>query len=1354
MVGSRSLRNVTALATLVALLAGTQTSLPTFERLSQSIAPDADAQAVSACLDRISVQDQYALVKAQEDLFFHRSIHKLDINDWMSVKDNQPWGVTPVSDIDMTEIPKGLATPTVPVGMAAQGSNVWIHYNLLDLATQDWQSLNSNKPWGNGNVTNVGIAGHSADTTLRGVLSVGDRAYFFSSVIRDNPYGSYNWGDISDNKPWGAHTIQDIDVTSENRVIVLANNISYVLHNPLALAANNWEVGHNTTSSATPFTGETRIDWDFRPAIAARASEVFYAQWPVAHSPFSTAYGWRNISDNKLWGNANVDDVTVFFWTQAEPWNTPAIVMLTAGAKPYLHWHPDAVSPTGPQNDWLDTSDNAPWTLPGGSCNPVPNESNLGIVKTGPTTPVTRGNVATYSVTVTNTGPKAATNVVVTDPVPSGLTFNAAASDASCVQQGSNVVCNLGNLALNQPKTVAISFNVTNNGDTCAETQITNTATVTGSPNDPQTANNSSSVQTTLVCQPQPANLSIVKTGPDTVTRGNPIAYTVTVANAGPSTATNVVVTDAVPSGLTFNAGASSNLCQLQGGSVICNAGSLINGESRDLQLVFNTQNVAGCVPTNVENTATVRSDQADPTTSNNQSVKTVNVQCPQLPADVSVAKTGPASVTRGNRLTYVVSVLNNGPGAAQGIVVTDAPPAALVFNPAVSDPRCSQQGSNIVCNVGVLNNGEGVNLQLAFEVPSIANCGQTSVQNRASVVTSSTDPATGNNESSVVTTSISCPSIQCSDGVDNDNDGALDFVGGDFSCSGPDDNDETNPKSQCQDGVDNDGDGKIDFGNGANNDPGCSSNQDNDESNPGSSSSASSISSASSTSSVSSASSVSSSSASSVSSSSTSSVSSAISSSISSSSSSAFSSASSAFSAPAGTANLSVAKFGQNVVQRGNLMVYLIDVHNAGPATATNVIMTDINPNGTAFHDADAPCTQQGGATVCFLGSLAPNQARRVTLVFRVNADCNETLRNRAFVLGSQPDPNINDNRSDAVETQVRCGSASSVSSSAAPSASSVASIASSSQSSSVSSSSASSISSSSVSSAFQVSSASSTPGQAVLTVAKSDGRSTANPGDVLTYTITITNAGTATAAGITVVDALPDEVAALFASDGAQINGQTVTWGGIVVGAGQTRMLTVQVQVRQNVTNGTQIRNTAIIGGFTSAVDVTTVDNPQSQTGCIEILNETFSPTGSSLPVAAAFTYALDGGRTVTNDAAGRARFDNVPVGTHAIGQILPGGWTALSTTPVNGIVQVSGGPTCVGVVFKNRQNPTVTQNSSQATTGGPLYYETPESRMCRLLLDQYGNIAFQIKKLKKKHKKSNLIKLLERCEYYGSY
>ena len=56
--------------------------------------------------------------------------------------------------------------------------------------------------------------------------------------------------------------------------------------------------------------------------------------------------------------------------------------------------------------------------------------------------------------------------------------------------------------------------------------------------------------------------------------------------------------------------------------------------------------------------------------------------------------------------------------------------------------------------------------------------------------------------------------------------------------------------------------------------------------------------------------------------------------------------------------------------------------------------------------------------------------------------------------------------------------------------------------------------------------------------------------------------------------------------------------------------------------------------------------------------------------------------------NTSDGRARFINVPVGTHTVTEDIPATWTLLSVTPIGGIVNVTAGPACVGVVFKNRQ------------------------------------------------------------------
>lgn len=216
--------------------------------------------------------------------------------------------------------------------------------------------------------------------------------------------------------------------------------------------------------------------------------------------------------------------------------------------------------------------------------------------------------------------------------------------------------------------------------------------------------------------------------------------------------------------------------------------------------------------------------------------------QCPvPATANLSITKSGPGTVTRGGTISYSVTASNAGPATATNAVIADVIPGGFTFNAGASSPGCVLDNASVLCNNFNLVSGDTRTFTIVFNVPTIANCSQTTVNNVATVSSSTTDPVSGNNTSNTVTSTVQCQATtpQCRDGIDNDGDGAIDAPS-DFSCSSPDDDDETFPKAQCQDGVDNDGDVYTDFPN----DPGCSSKQDNDEFNAVSSSSASSVSS------------------------------------------------------------------------------------------------------------------------------------------------------------------------------------------------------------------------------------------------------------------------------------------------------------------------------------------------------------------------------------------------------------------------------------------------------------------------------------------------------------------------------
>ena len=287
--------------------------------------------------------------------------------------------------------------------------------------------------------------------------------------------------------------------------------------------------------------------------------------------------------------------------------------------------------------------------------------ADIQIVKTVDNANPVVGDSVTFTITATNNGPSNATGIAVTDLLPAALTFISATPTQGSYDDSTGV-WTLGSLSAagaGSSATLTIVAAVDIDGG------FTNTAAVSANDQpDPNPANNSSSVVVTPIAS---ADLAVVKTGPASVIAGQQIAYTLGVTNNGPSSATNAVLDDPTPAGLTFVSATAP--CA---GGFPCDLGTLAASAVVNVTATFAVPSGA---TGSISNTATVDSDTLDPNGANDSSTISTSIVAQ---ADLLVVKTGPATVVANGAISYSVVVTNNGPSDANGTTFTDAVPAAI----------------------------------------------------------------------------------------------------------------------------------------------------------------------------------------------------------------------------------------------------------------------------------------------------------------------------------------------------------------------------------------------------------------------------------------------------------------------------------------------------------------------------------------------------------------------------------------------------------------------------------------------------------------------------------------------------
>ncbi len=362
--------------------------------------------------------------------------------------------------------------------------------------------------------------------------------------------------------------------------------------------------------------------------------------------------------------------------------------------------------------------------------------TDLRITKTNGVNGVVAGETTTYTITITNPlGPSDASGATVTDVFPTtltGVTWTCTGTGGgACPTSGSGNI----NSSVTVPVGASVVFTATGTVNPAATGVLVNSAQALPPAGH---ANRTSAAATDSDPISSRADLGITKTGPAAIVAGNPLVYTITVTNTGPSDAAGVVVSDTTPAGLVFvsNTGDCTT-------AFPCALGVVPAGATRTITATFDVPiTYPGVGP--IVNVASVSSTTPDDTATNNTATVETTLN---RNADVAISKSvSPASVLVGQPTTFTVVVTNHGPARVTGLVVQDLLPAGLSFVSA-SPSQGSYADATGAWTIGTLLNAQSATLTLTATV-TVAGA----ITNRALVVArDQPDPVASNNSAAAI---------------------------------------------------------------------------------------------------------------------------------------------------------------------------------------------------------------------------------------------------------------------------------------------------------------------------------------------------------------------------------------------------------------------------------------------------------------------------------------------------------------------------------------------------------------------------------------------------------------------------
>ena len=296
--------------------------------------------------------------------------------------------------------------------------------------------------------------------------------------------------------------------------------------------------------------------------------------------------------------------------------------------------------------------------------------ANLALSKVANPDPVVGGANLTYTLTASNSGPNAGGDIVITDNLPPSVSFvSAVGSGWTCSHNAGVVTCTRPGPHAVAASIPAVTLVGTVNASGGTVTNSASVAPAIGATTDPDTANNTATVNTTVLpgADVRIAQKTVSSALP--AVAGANVTFVIQPRNGGPAPASNVLVSDPMPAGWTLVSASGPNwVCSTAGNVANCSRASLPAGAADDITVVATAPGNASVSPSGqtFTNTASISASSTDPNSGNNAG--SVDVLVLRDGADLRLAKSKtPNPVALGANMTSTITVSNAGPRVATG---------------------------------------------------------------------------------------------------------------------------------------------------------------------------------------------------------------------------------------------------------------------------------------------------------------------------------------------------------------------------------------------------------------------------------------------------------------------------------------------------------------------------------------------------------------------------------------------------------------------------------------------------------------------------------------------------------------